>query len=127
MKSGYRRGNKVTVGSTQSGKSYAELHDILQAADRRTIDGRRIAIVCCDPHKGSLARNALQHLIARGHKGRILWDELDELDHTLKYRFHIRSQSTNPARRGTTTNSRLNSRPNCCAAAARCNHWRVHH
>jgi hypothetical protein len=99
MKSGYRRGNKVTVGSTQSGKSYAELHDILQAADRRTVDGRRIAIVCCDPHKGSLARNALQHLIARGHKGRILWDELDELDHTLKYRFHIRSQSTNPARR----------------------------
>jgi hypothetical protein len=94
MKFGYRRGNKVTVATTQSGKSYAEVHDILAAAD-----GRNVAIVAADPHKRSLARNALQHLVARGHKGRILWDELDELEHSLKYRFHIRSQAANPARR----------------------------
>jgi hypothetical protein len=90
----YRRGNKLTVGSTQSGKSYAEVHDILAAAD-----SRGVAIVVCDPHKNSLSRHALGHLVARGHRQRILWDQLDELDHTLKYHFLMRSHSGNPARR----------------------------
>jgi hypothetical protein len=90
----YRPGNKVTTGSTQSGKSYAETHDILAAAETRSV-----AIVVCDPHKNSLARNALTHLVARGHKRRILWDQLDELDHTLKYRFLTPSRATNPLRR----------------------------
>jgi hypothetical protein len=73
MSTEYRRGNKLAVGSTQSGKSYAEVHDILAAAD-----AGNVAIVVCDPHKDSLARNALTHLVARGHKRRILWDQLDE-------------------------------------------------
>jgi hypothetical protein len=99
MQRGYRRGNKICTASTQSGKSYAELYDILDAADCRSADGRKIAIVAADPHKRSLARNALEHLVARGHKSRILWDELDELDYCLKYRFHTRSRADNPSRR----------------------------
>ena len=94
MQSGYRRGNKVTIGSTLSGKSYAELHDIIDAADCRNV-----AIVVADPHKRSLSRNALHHLIGRGHKRRILWDELDDLERPLKYRFHDRSRATNSSRR----------------------------
>lgn len=87
----YRRGNKLVVGSTQSGKSYSELHDILAAAsDRRT------AIVVTDPHARSLARNALTHLVARGHKRRIIWDQLDELERAPKYCFLTRSRAINP-------------------------------
>jgi hypothetical protein len=89
----YRKGNKLTAASTQSGKSYAEVYDILAAA------ASQVAAVICDPHKNSLARNALGHLIARGHKRRILWDQLDELDPTLRYRFLIASRATNPVRR----------------------------
>jgi hypothetical protein len=73
-KSMHIRGNKLVTGSTQSGKSYSELHDILAAADER-----RIAIVVLDPHRGSLAYNALQHLVARGHASRIIWDSLGDL------------------------------------------------
>ena len=62
----YRRGNKLVVGSTQSGKSYAEVHDLLDAAVLRNV-----AVVVVDPHARSLARNALTHLIARGQKSRI--------------------------------------------------------
>jgi hypothetical protein len=90
----YRAGNKLTTGSTQSGKSYAEVHDIIAAAETR-----KVGIVVCDPHKNSLARNALSHLVARGHKRRILWDQLDELEHTLKYRFLIPSRAASPVRR----------------------------
>lgn len=90
MLSKYRKGNKLTVGSTQSGKSYSEVPDILAAAA-----DRRISIVVADPHARSLARNALGHLIARGHKSRIIWDQLDELRYTPKYRFFTRSRATN--------------------------------
>lgn len=83
------RGNKLTVGSTQSGKSYSEVHDILAAA----ADGRS-AIVVIDPHACSLARNSLQHLVARGHQARIIWDQLDEVRRTPKYRFLLRSTAT---------------------------------
>src|SRR5438045_1425085 len=100
MKSSYRRGNKLVVGSTQSGKSYAEVHDVLAAADgRNSADGRKISIIVEDPHKNSLARRSLEQLIARGHKGRVLWDQLDEPERGLKYRFILRSRATNPVHR----------------------------
>jgi hypothetical protein len=84
----HRKGHKLAVGSTQSGKSYSELHDLLAtAADRRT------SIVVTDPHARSLARNALMHLVARGHRARIIWDQLDELRRTPKYRFLPRSHA----------------------------------
>ncbi len=56
---------------THYGKSNAELHDILAAVN----DGR-IAIVLLDPHAGSLDRDALIHLVARGRERRINYDDL---------------------------------------------------
>ena len=86
-----RRGNKLVVGTTQSGKSYAELWDVIgTAASRRT------ALVVIDPHVGSLARKSLVHLIARGHQPRIIWDELSELESTPKYRLLTPSRARNP-------------------------------
>jgi hypothetical protein len=85
----YRRGNKLVCGTTQTGKSYSEVFDIIAAA----FAGR--AIVVLDPHRGSLAFLALQHLIAAGFKSRIIWDSLDELEHTPKYQFLKRSVAQN--------------------------------
>lgn len=87
----YRKGNKVTIASTQSGKSYAEAHDVLAAATVQPPMG----IVVTDPHSRSLARNALHHLVSRGQSHRIIWDELDELERTPKYRFLTRSRAAN--------------------------------
>ncbi|MBN8627060.1 MAG: hypothetical protein J0M17_16395 [Planctomycetes bacterium] len=84
----HRRGNQLVVGSTQSGKSYGEVQDVLAAAE-----DRRTAIVVLDPHPRSLARNCLLHLDARGHRGRILWDELDELLRVPKYRLLMQSRA----------------------------------
>jgi len=70
----YRTGNKIVIGTTQYGKSYHELREILDAADEGNI-----AIIVCDPHRRSLAWNCLQHLVARGHTHRIIWDSLDDL------------------------------------------------
>jgi hypothetical protein len=87
----YRRGNKLVIGSTQSGKSYAELHDVTaSAADRST------AMVVLDPHTRSLAWNSLVHLVSRGHQNRIVWDELDELMRTPKYQFLKASRASHP-------------------------------
>jgi hypothetical protein len=90
----YRRGNTLTVGSTQSGKSYGVVHDILGAADTRSI-----SIVVCDPHQESLARKSVNQLIAHGHQKRIVWDQLDELMQTPKYRFLMRSRAKHPLQR----------------------------
>ena len=78
------------VGSTQSGKSYSEIHELLEAAD-----SGEVAIVCIDPHPRSLAWNALQQLIARGHTNRVIWDSLDELENTPKYQFLTPSRARN--------------------------------
>ena len=85
----YVRGNKLVLGSTQSGKSWGEIPSILDAAD----DG--VGICVLDPHEKSLAWNVLGHLLARGHKQRILCDNLGE-EHPLKYRFLVRSRAQNP-------------------------------
>lgn len=90
----YRRGNKIVVGSTQSGKSYSEVDVILEAAN-----DRRIAIVGLDPHARSLVRNSVTHLVARGHERRIIWDQLDELRSAPKYRFLPRSHAHHPLER----------------------------
>lgn len=87
----HRKGNKISIGSTQSGKSYAEVHDVLAAAaDQRT------AIVVIDPHTRSLAWNSLIHLVARGHQRRIIWDQLDDCLETPKYRFLTASRASHP-------------------------------
>jgi hypothetical protein len=87
----HRKGNKISVGSTQSGKSYAEVHDVVAAAEDRDV-----AIVGIDPHKRSFAYNSLIQLISRGHKKRVLWDQLNDLEHALKYRFLVPSRASNP-------------------------------
>lgn len=87
----YRRGNKLVCGSTQSGKSWSEVPAICDAAD----DGS-IGICIEDPHQQSLGWNALAHLVAGGHRKRIIWDNLGELEKTPKFRFLNRSHSKNP-------------------------------
>ena len=78
----YWIGNKFVSGSTQSGKSYAEVHDVLAAEA-----SGRAAIVVIDPHRKSLAWNTFVQLNARGVSNRILFDQLTHLDRTLGYRF----------------------------------------
>jgi len=92
MSPAYRKGNKVSIGSTQSGKSWGEVSDILAAADEYP----RVGICVLDPHQKSLAWNCLGHLVANGHKNRIIYDNLGELDLTPKYRFLKRCGSANP-------------------------------
>jgi hypothetical protein len=70
----YRTGNVVKNGSTTSGKSFSEIPVICDAADEGTI-----AICVEDPHERSLAYNSAGHLIARGHKKRLIWDALHDL------------------------------------------------
>ena len=83
----YCRGNVLITGSTQSGKSYSEIFAILAAA------AAGLAIIVLDPHRESLAWNALQHLIAHGYQSRIIWDSLEYLERTPKYRFLKRSKA----------------------------------
>ena len=51
--------------------------------------------MCIDPHPWALSWQAMQQLLARGHEKRIIWDSLDQLDHTPKYQFLKRSRARN--------------------------------
>lgn len=90
----YRPGNRIVCGSTRSGKSTAEVIDIVVAAVMASM-----AIVVIDPHVGSLAWNAFVQLVSRGVTKRILFDRLSDLSHFLGYRFLRPSRSPNPYRR----------------------------
>ncbi len=86
----HRSGNKLVIGSTQSGKSWSEVPALCDAAEAG------IGICVLDPHEKSLALNTVGHLIAAGHKKRIIWDNLGELERTPKFRFLSRSHSKTP-------------------------------
>ena len=88
---GYVRGNRLVAGSTQSGKTPAEVFEILGAAQCTDLD---IAICVVDPHAKSLAWKSLQHLVAGSHTSRIIWDSLEELEHAPKYQFLRPSRAT---------------------------------
>ncbi len=74
--------NTLIVGSTRSGKSTAELKNLVEVAERGDT-----AIVVFDPHRDSLAFGALSQLTARGMKNRILYDRLSELHRVLGWDF----------------------------------------
>lgn len=86
----YERGNCLITGSTQSGKTFSEILAVLSAA----LIG--LGIVVLDPHRGSLAWNVLQQLVAHGLQHRIIWDSLEELVYAPKYRFLKRSTAAHP-------------------------------
>ena len=92
--SSYRPGNKFACGSTRSGKSVAELNDIVSAAKCRDV-----AIVCCDPHPNSLAWAAFSHLTARSQASRIIFDQLTYFNRVPGYQFLLRSRARNQLRR----------------------------
>jgi len=86
--------NKVVVGSTRSGKSVSEVPDVIAAAERKDI-----AVVLLDPHARSLGWSCLEHLIARGHQSRIIFDNLSHFDRVPAMRFLRRSTARNPLKR----------------------------
>jgi hypothetical protein len=87
----YRPGNKVVVGSTGSGKSYSENHDVIDAAL-----SDEVAIVVVDPHSRALAWSVFCHLVARGFGNRILFDQLNYFDRVLGYHFLRQPTTRNP-------------------------------
>lgn len=90
----HRLGNQLSVGSTRSGKTYGEVHRIIDAAEDRDV-----AIVAIDPHRWSLVWNAFEQLVARGHESRIILDQLGYFEKVPGYRFLRQSTATNPFRR----------------------------
>lgn len=86
----YRPGNRLISGSTRSGKSTAEVIDILAAA----LAG--MAVVVIDPHMNSLAWNAFVQSVGRGLTRRVLFDRLSNLSRILGYRFLRPSRAVNP-------------------------------
>lgn len=72
-----KNSNIVSIGSTRSGKTLAELRRLLHAA----ILG--CALVVIDPHRDSLAAGLLTHLVARGMQRRVLFDRLSAADRVL--------------------------------------------
>ncbi len=89
----FQFGNRVTFGTTGSGKTTAEVIDIVAAALLGTI-----AIVVIDPHFMSLAWNAYIHLVARGLWRRVLFDRLSNFDRVLGYQF-LRPSTANQTNR----------------------------
>jgi hypothetical protein len=82
----------ISIGTTGCGKSFGEVLKIIEAANEYP----PIGICVVDPHKHSLAWQCLAHLVRHGHKKRIIWDSLDEIEHTPKYKFLARSRATHP-------------------------------
>ncbi|WP_145218225.1 type IV secretory system conjugative DNA transfer family protein [Gimesia alba] len=82
------------IGSTRSGKSVSEVPDVVAAAERRDI-----AIVLLDPHTRSLGWSCLEHLIARGHQSRIIFDNLSHFDRVPAMRFLRPSTAKHPLKR----------------------------
>lgn len=91
----YVPGNRLVAGSTRSGKSMAEVHDILAAA---TSD-EPMAIVVCDPHPRSLTATVFQQLIALGQGRRIVYDQIPYFDSCPGYEMISRSKAKDPVRR----------------------------
>ena len=67
------------IGSTGSGKSEAELVELLRIGRRRDT-----AIVLLDPH-GPLARKAVGHWIGRGDEPRIIYEPLHDTERVLAW------------------------------------------
>lgn len=84
--------NILVCGSTRSGKSLAELSRLVDAAR----DGA--ALVVIDPHRDSLGSRLLEHLIARGLSGRVLFDSLEAVDRVIGYDFLPQAIAANPLR-----------------------------
>jgi len=87
--------NVLSVGSSGCGKTTGELIQIIKAAEAE----QRQAIVVIDPHEWSLAFGALTHLVARGHKRRILFERLSGLDPVLSWEWLRPSRATNENQR----------------------------
>lgn len=84
--------NLVAIGTTGCGKTFGEVSKVIEAADEYP----PIGIFVADPHEDSLARNCLAHLLAGGHKHRIIWDSLGEIKRTPKYKFLVPSRERDP-------------------------------
>ena len=74
--------NVLIVGSPGSGKSTAELKELVALAE-----AGETAIICIDPHEDSLAFGLLTQLVARTMQHRILYDRLFDLDVVLPWDF----------------------------------------
>ena len=90
----YQQGNMFACGSTRSGKSVAKVNDVVAAASKRDV-----AVVVCDPHPNSLAWNSFIQLMARGHGGRIIYDQLTNFNRVPAYQFLAASKARNSLRR----------------------------
>lgn len=82
--------NKLLCGSTRSGKTWAELKVLVQAALLGSI-----ALVVIDPHRDSLAGPLIGHLVAHGMQRRILFDRLSDVDRVLSWDFLPPSTASN--------------------------------
>ena len=85
--------SRVIVGSTGSGKSEGELHDLLRLARRRDC-----AVVLLDGH-GPLAFRAAGHWAARGHEDRLVYEPLRVTDRVLCWSMLPRSTSATATER----------------------------
>ena len=84
----------LIVGASGSGKTTAEVHALIEEADRRDS-----AIVVIDPHSDSLAAKLFGHLCEHGHRERILYDRLSDIDRVLAWDFLTPSTATAPRER----------------------------
>lgn len=82
------------VGGTGSGKTTAEVKELVEEADRNDS-----AIVCIDPHAASLGASFFAHLCERGHQDRVLYDRLLDIDRVLKWDFLSPSKATSSRER----------------------------
>ena len=78
----YRRGNVLTVGSSQSGKTHATILRTLKAALSNAC-----GIVVIDPHCQALAHKLFELLVAYGIQSRVLFDRFSDFERALQYRF----------------------------------------
>src|SRR5689334_11436668 len=74
--------NCLTVGSPGSGKTTGEIKYLVEEADRGDT-----AIVILDPHKNSLAAGAFAHFCERGHRDRIIFDRLPDIQRVPMWDF----------------------------------------
>lgn len=74
--------NILRCGSTRSGKTWAELKFLVEAALLGFV-----ALVVIDPHRDSLAGPLVAHLVAHGMQRRILFDRLSDVHRVLSWDF----------------------------------------
>jgi hypothetical protein len=84
----------LIVGAPGSGKSTFELKRLVEEADRG-----ETAIICQDPHQNSLSGPLFVALCERGHRSRILYDRLSDVDRVLKWDLLSPSTATCPRQR----------------------------